>query len=523
MNEAENRLQEVEKERDALRDFFDNAPDMFVSVDARTGKIRDCNTTVADVLGVPREKLLGISVLNIYHPDCHDECKRAFREFRATGEARSDLLFLRTADGSRLPVNLRVTAVRSPDGDVLFSRSILRDVTIERELAELKLQNRIQEAQRLECLAVLAGGIAHDFNNLLVAILGNAGLALMQLPAESPVRSIVKDIEVASMRAAELTNQMLAYSGKGRFEVRPVNLSELVKEMSHLLEIAIASNVVMRLDLSDSGVTTDGDVTQLRQVVMNLITNGSDAICEKSGIVTIRTGTAHCAEEDIETMVSGNNVAPGYFAFIEVSDTGIGMEPDVIARMFDPFFSTKHKGHGLGLAAMLGIVQGHHGGIRVYSEPDKGTTIKVYLPLSEDRPAGIQQQTESISGNGLVLVVDDVEAVRASTKRILEFAGYEVLTSEDGQESVEVFRQRVHELSLVLLDMTMPRMEGKDAFREMRRINPDVPVILMSGYNEQDATNEFCGRGLAGFIQKPFKPEDLYRKIAEILGDKKPD
>ena len=508
----------IRAERDILRDFFDNAPDMFVSVDASTGLIRECNNTVIETLGRTREDLIGSKIVECYHPDCLEEVGRAFQQFRIHGEARSESLSLLCADGRVLPVSLRVSGVKGSDGRVLFSRSVWRDMSLEREVASLKLQARVQKAQRLESLAVLAGGIAHDFNNLLVGILGNSHLALMTLPGESPVRSTIEDIERASKRAAELTNQMLAYSGRGRFEVTRFNLSKLVEEMGHLLELAITRAVVLRLDMASPEVLIEADATQIRQIVMNLITNASDAIGERSGVVTVRTGTIQATDEYLDDMVHGEDVGPGHYAYVEVSDSGIGMEPKVIERMFDPFFSTKHEGHGLGLAAMLGIVQGHRGAILVYSEVGKGTTIKVLLPLSE---SGELSATEALplppARGGMVLVVDDEEQVRTVAKRSLELAGYQVRTCSDGRGAIEEYREHGKNIGIVLLDMTMPHMDGKETFRQLRTLDHEARVILMSGYNEQDATSDFSGKGLAGFIQKPFLPHDLMLAISRAF------
>jgi signal transduction histidine kinase len=384
------------------------------------------------------------------------------------------------------------------------------------EIARVKLEARVQKTQRLESLAVLAGGVAHDFNNLLVSILGNAGLALMDLPAESPVRLLVENIETASRQASELTNQMLAYSGRGRFQVVLIDLSKMVSEMNHLLDLSKDRNVVLRLDLGDPGPVIKADATQIRQIVMNLITNAADAIGHRSGLITIRTGMTQATKDYFVGMVYGDDVKPGHYGFIEVSDTGVGMDDDQVSKMFDPYYSTKHDGHGLGLAAMLGIVQGHNGAIQVYSELGKGTTIKVLLPIAKEAFELSSELEELRGGDGeFVLVVDDQEQIRSFITMALERVGYKVVTAVNGREGVEMFERYADSLKMVLLDMTMPVMEGKAAFKEMSRINSNIPVVLMSGYNEEDATNQFAGRSLAGFIQKPFQMQELLRTVAE--------
>jgi signal transduction histidine kinase len=422
---------------------------------------------------------------------------------------------------------LAIELVRQGAQDFIWKQHFMPEVlgraihyAIERnrqEIARIKLEARVQKAQRLESLAILAGGVAHDFNNLLVGILGNAGLALMDLPAESPVRLLVENIETAARRAAELTNQMLAYSGRGKFKVIHVDLSKLVKEMNHLLDISKDRNVVLRMDLGEPGAIIKADATQIRQVVMNLITNAADAIGHRSGLITIRTGMTDATEGYFTGMVYGEDVAPGHYGYIEVSDTGVGMDKAQVAKMFDPYYSTKHDGHGLGLAAMLGIVQGHNGAIQVYSEIGKGTTVKVLLPIAKEAfEIPIEHQELRHNGGGVVLVVDDQEQIRSFTKMALERVGYEVITAADGREGVEMFGKHKDSLRVVLLDMTMPVMEGKAAFKEMAQINDSVPVILMSGYHEQDVTNQFAGRGLAGFIQKPFQIYELLKTVAEV-------
>ncbi len=387
-----------------------------------------------------------------------------------------------------------------------------------------KLEAQIQHGQKLESLGVLAGGIAHDFNNLLVGILGNASLALMELPPESPARSIISKIETTAERAAELANQMLAYSGKGKFVVEHLNLNKLVEEMAHLLEISILKKIVLKFSFADNLPYIEGDVTQLRQVIMNLITNASDAIGDKSGVIILSTGVMEVDRAYLAGTYVNEELPEGYYVYVEVSDTGCGMDKETKAKIFDPFFSTKFTGRGLGLAAVLGIMRGHGGAIKVYSEPGRGTTFKVLFPRKElpqkpgeGKPAEKPKAAEKWGGTGTVLVVDDEETVRSVSKMILEDVGFNVLTAKDGEEGLDIFREHSGEIVAVLLDLTMPHLGGEDAFREMRRIKSDVHVLLSSGYNEQEATDRFAGKGLAGFIQKPYRAQKLIEKLRRIL------
>lgn len=387
------------------------------------------------------------------------------------------------------------------------------------ELEQRRLQVQLQHAQKLESLGVLAGGIAHDFNNLLVSILGNASLALEDLSPLSPARESICQIETAAVRAAELCKQMLAYSGKGRFVVTPLNLSELVSEMAHLLQVSLSKKVILRYNLHPQLPSVAADATQVRQVVMNLLTNASEACAEKSGLITISTGTVMVDREYLANTWYEEGLPEGTYVYVEVSDTGCGMSEETRARVFDPFFTTKSTGRGLGMAAVLGIVRGHKGAIKCYSEVGKGTTFKVLFPAVNLPAASLAPRPTIVErkGTGTVLVVDDEESVRGFTSRALERQGYKVLIARDGLEAVALFRQRCDEIRLVLLDMTMPHLDGEETFRELRRIREDVRVILTSGYNEQEATNRFVGKGLCGFIQKPYRPSDLLVAVRKAL------
>jgi len=392
------------------------------------------------------------------------------------------------------------------------------------EEERLVFERRMQQAQKLESLGVLAGGIAHDFNNLLMVILGNADLALSKSPAESPVLGFIRNIDTAAQRAADLANQMLAYSGKGRFLIEPINLSRLVEEMGHLLASVLSKHATVRYRLAGDLPPVQADATQLRQVVMNLITNASDAIGDQQGVIEIATGVVEIGPSASAAGSSGSALSQGTYAFLEVSDTGGGMDQETQTLIFDPFYTTKQTGRGLGLASVLGIVKGHNGEIRVSSNPGQGTTFTVLLPTTPAKPAA----TGSAAGtpapkrcpadnSRTILLVDDEEHVLQTTRTMLEENGFAVITAADGVEGVEVLRNQAAHLNVVVLDMNMPRMDGAEAFRQMHRIAPGVPVILTSGFDEQDAVSEFTGAGLAGFIQKPYRMKALLQKIEAAL------
>ncbi|ORJ62941.1 hybrid sensor histidine kinase/response regulator [Geothermobacter hydrogeniphilus] len=434
------------------------------------------------------------------------------------------------------PVEMQEWKVRCKNGDIRdiefnhsqlgeLGVSIMFDVT-RRNRAEQErraLEQKILQAQKLESLGILAGGIAHDFNNLLMGILGCADLTLSKLPPESPVRDMVKMIVKSAERAADLTSQMLAYSGKGRFVVETIDLNELVEEMAHLLQTVISKTALLRLNLAQIPVLTEADPTQLRQVIMNLITNASDAIGKRSGVISITTGVMDADAEYLAGSYLDDNLQPGPFTFVEVSDSGAGMDEETRRRIFDPFFTTKFAGRGLGLAAVLGIVRSHHGAIRIYSEPGKGTSFKILLPCCTSSvrhpetsrtatlPTGLAERC------GAILIVDDDETVRSVGRMMLEEYGFKVHLAEDGREGVDLLRRNPDQIGLVLLDLTMPHIDGEEAYRQMRTIKPDIRVILSSGYNEQDATDLMAGKGLAGFLHKPYRSEDLLTKVIETL------
>jgi two-component system, cell cycle sensor histidine kinase and response regulator CckA len=400
------------------------------------------------------------------------------------------------------------------------------DVTerVRAETERMRLEAQIQQTQKLESLGVLAGGIAHDFNNILMAVLGYADLALMDLPSSSPAKNSVMEIEKAAKSAANLARQMLAYSGRGSFVIEQVSINDIIRDMTHLLDISISKKAVIKYRLAEDLPPVNADATQIRQVIMNLITNASEALEDRSGVISITTSAMECDASYLRAAFTGDDLPEGLYSYLEVSDTGCGMSDETRARLFDPFFTTKFTGRGLGLSAVLGIIRGHHGTLRVYTELGRGTSFKILLPAC---PESLENGTESDgrdgrlrgSERGLVLLVDDEEHVRSVGKAMLERQGFTVITAVDGRDALELFRRSPEGFSFVILDLTMPHMDGEEAFREMRRIRPDVKVILSSGYNEQEVTRKFIGKGLAGFIQKPYKMQELMDRLTVVLND----
>ena len=411
------------------------------------------------------------------------------------------------------------------EDDINFLQSIANVLaeTIERKLAEeerQKMEEKLRHTQKLESLGVLAGGIAHDFNNILTGILGNSELVLDDLSPESPLRNHIKEIRKGAERAAELSQQMLAYSGQGKFVIKNIDINELIKEITYLLNVSISKKHIIKFNLTENLLSVDVDITQIRQVIMNLIINASEAIDENSGMISITTGAKECDKDCFKKMYLHEELPEGLYNFIEVADTGAGMDEETVKKIFDPFFTTKFTGRGLGMSAVLGIVRGHKGAINVESEQGEGTKFTVLLPTStasSTTKPDREKTAASWRGNGTVLVVDDDQSVRDVGKNMLEKIGFNVITAADGQEAVEIFRSRADEINCVLLDLTMPRLSGEESFHELRKIRKDIRVIIYSGYSEEATIQRFINQGVSEFLQKPFNLITLKNKMRKVF------
>ncbi len=412
-------------------------------------------------------------------------------------------------------------AYQVPSGE-MRAVIISRDIT-ERKRAQVqqeKLEAQMQQTQKLESLGVLAGGIAHDFNNLLVPILGNARLAEGELPPGSPVGPFVEQIATAALRTSELTSQLLAYAGRGTLTTRPLDVCELLREMGKLLHTAIPRKVELRYELPDALPLIEGDPAQLRQVVLNLIINASEAIGDEPGVVTIGAGTIEADFASLGQTDLGPELPEGSYIYLDIRDSGCGMDEETRSKIFDPFFTTKFTGRGLGLAALLGIVRSHRGAVRVESELGSGTWFRLLFPCVPGSPAAIAKtfaRPREWRSSGTVLVVDDEEAVRNVLGRTLQKCGLSVIMANDGREAVERFREHSPKIAAVLLDLAMPGIGGLEALVEMRKIRPDARIILSSGYSAVDVAARLEGQEVDGFLQKPYEPDALIQKLRELL------
>jgi len=373
-----------------------------------------------------------------------------------------------------------------------------------------------EKAQRLSSLGVLAGGIAHDFNNLLLAIMGNIGLSRLDLPPEHAAQHSLQEAEAAALRAAGLCRRLLAYAGHGRFMLEPVLLSELIEDMLERLSAQLGKHIALRLRLSPRVPPVQAAAGQLRDVIASLIENAAEAVGDAPGLISVRTDVRLCDRAYLSSAYLDDDLPAGRYVVLEVSDTGCGMDAETSERAFEPFFSTKFAGRGLGLSSVLGVVRGHRGAIRIRSEERRGTLVEVLLPALPEHAAEVAgaPQPMAASRPGTVLVIDDEANVREVAQRMLELAGFRVLLAESGRDALAVYREQGQTIDVVLLDMTMPELDGRETYRELAAIRPDVRVVLTSGYSEQEAFSEWGGEGLAGFLQKPYRPADL---VATLL------
>jgi PAS domain S-box-containing protein len=557
-----------------LRNIFRAANNVgFIFVDVEPiYPITDFSPGAEIIFGYSRDEIVGKRVMRLY-PDANVEGFDAAKFGTVWNREFSGETLMMRKDGRVFPAITSILPVKDEKGKIFGAVGVVIDITTRKKLEEEQqsLAQKLQHAQKLESLASLAGGIAHDFNNLLVGVLGNADLAVTEINPTSPAIGYLDEIRAASLSAKALTTQMLAYSGKGRFLVEPTNLNEVVESMSHLIEVSCSKKVYLNYNLVPDLPLVSVDINQIRQLVMNLSTNASEAIGDKNGMVTIATGTIDADKTYLATTEVHDAPHQGIYAYIEVADTGCGMDAKTKSKLFDPFFSTKFAGRGLGLAASLGIVRGHEGTIKVYSEQGKGSTFMVLFPAADStaknsaprnkrkkevaaavgefshrqktklderaldvkepaakpeaaskaavKEAPTPTQTAAISDTApssrTILIVDDDEAIRRVAGLMLSKKGFTVLSAADGQEGLDTFREQRGRIDLVLLDLTMPILNGEELFRKLRRIDPEIRVLLASGYNEEEATKRFAGRGLSGFVRKPFEGRKLLAAIAE--------
>ncbi|MDA7979396.1 MAG: PAS domain S-box protein [Pirellulales bacterium] len=513
----------IRKSEERLTKIASTMPQALYLFDVIEQKNVYSNREVWEILGYTSEQAheMGPHMLDrLLHPDDLKRLPKLLSRWETAQDA--DVLYveyrMRDAAGNWRWFSSRDTVFqRDDDGRVRQIIGTTNDITDRKHAEE---QRRIMDAQimhdqKLESLEELAGGIAHDFNNLLTVIMSYAGLAQTQITHGSPVLDMLKEIEHASERAGDLTRQLLAYAGQGSFIIEPMRLDLLVDEMASLLRTAIPEGATVTSDLQPA--TIEGDSTQIRQIIMNLVKNAADSLPPGEGKISLATGVRMVDGRELSSQFVPEKLSKGQYAFVRVDDQGCGMDEETLSKMFDPFFSTKPTGKGLGLAAVLGIVRGHKGTINAISTPGQGSTVDILIPcapmLDAPRPA---QESLLAQGQGTILVIDDEQELRALARKILENAGYSVHTVSSGAEGIQYAKENQDQTSAVLLDLKMPRMGGEDVLAKIRAFS-DTPVILMSGCGEQEITAALNGQVVDCMLSKPFKSKDLLMCLDRVL------
>ncbi len=498
--------------QDSYRRLFDQSADgVAVIVD---GRIVRANPALCEIVALPARELIGRRVEELASPD---DAGRLTARLRALQQG---------TEGA----DLSDYDVKRPDGSVRHAQASSRPVVWDgrravqlllRDLTERKrLEERLFEAEKLEAIGRLAGGVAHDFNNLLTVIEGNARLLEMDCPGDSGRAGLVAEIVKAADRAAALTRQLLGFARRGKLHAEPVDLHGTVRRVVSLLDRSIDKRIDIALDLRARSAVITGDAAQLESALLNLALNARDAMPE-GGQIAFRTREVAVGRGDSGD--GAEHVAPGTYLELSVHDTGVGMSAEVQGRIFEPFFTTKDvgKGSGLGLAGVYGCVKSHNGSIRFDSAPGEGTTFRILLPLAASPPArdeaGDAAPEPPRTGNGTILLVDDEESIRTLGRRVLGALGYTAMTAADGVEAVETYRRHARRIDLVILDLIMPRVHGRDIIRRLRHINPQVRVLLSSGYSDPQTVRTALDEGALGFLPKPFDVADLSRALAEHL------
>jgi len=486
------------------------------------------NPALLGMLGQPEPAWLGREIhdlIGMFHPEDREAALARFSGLPETdpGSVRAELRLQNPGDRT-IWVELGSSVIEF-DGQPAV-QTCVTDVTtrIEALRQRQEIEAKMHDAQRLESLGVLAGGVAHDFNNLLAAIMGNAEFLRDGVTGSPDLEVHVTEISHAAERAADLCRQLLAYSGRRKLTKQPLDLNALVEDTTRLIDVTVSRRVRLVRELTPGLPCISGDASQVRQVVMNLVTNAAEALgCEPGGI-TIRTGTSNISKGDLSRYIMGENLAAGPYVHVEVQDDGCGMEEDVCKRIFDPFFTTKFTGRGLGLAAVRGIVRSHGGAFDVQSLPGHGTRIRAIFPVSDEQTIS-RKDTPIIAdwrGSGTVLLADDETAPRNITARLLTAIGFECVCAQNGEEAVRRFREDPDRFGLAVLDVVMPVCDGPGCLRELRRLRPDLPVLFISGYDD-DSLKAELSEASTGFLQKPFRMKDLREQLRRLSAGEEPD
>ena len=498
--------------RNFLKNILDSSIDGITTTDLQ-GNVIYISPRTRDMLGYRQKEIVGKKIYSLY-ANGKEDAKAIMKELREKGELKDhEMRFIRK-DGELIDINLSASLLKNEKGEVIGTLGIYRDIT-----EKNKLLTQLHQAQKIEALGTLAGGIAHNFNNLLMAVMGNTSLILLDTAPDNPNYERLMNIEKQVQSGSKLTRQLLGYAREGRYEIRPISLSQVVKETSDTFATT-KKEIRVHQELAKDLFGINADQGQIEQVLMNLYVNAADAMPGGGDLFLKTTNITH---KDMRG--KPYKVKSGNYVLLAVRDTGIGMDKKTKNKVFDPFFTTKGmgKGTGLGLASVYGIIKAHGGYIDVKSKKGQGTTFCIYLPASKKRVEKTAKGAEKITeGEGTILLVDDEEMILDVSVQLLKILGYKVIEARGGKEAVDIYRQAKDKIDMVLLDMVMPEMCGGKAYDLMKDINPNVKVLLSSGYSIDGQATEILNRGCDGFIQKPFSMKGLSQRIREILDKKQP-
>ncbi len=503
---AENSLRASERK---YRTLLDSIGVGFYETDLE-GYMIFFNETLCKLLGYTENDLKGLHYRQFIDEKDRKTVFHVYNTVYRTGQSATGFVYnIISKDGRRIPHEASVTLVRDDAGRPIGFRGIARDVTEEKQLEE-----RLLQAQKMESIGTLAGGIAHDFNNLLAGILGYASLTKTKISREHDIFRYIEAIEASASRAADLTSQLLAFARGGKYESKPVNLNTVVEDTLKILSRTLDKSIEITRNLREHLPNVEADPAQMQQLLMNLCVNAGDAM-PNGGHLTIGTDVVEMGKNDVDM-----EAAPGPYVMLSVADTGVGMDRETIARIFEPFFTTKGPGEGtgLGLSMVYGVVKNHGGAVTVQSKPGAGSTFKIYLPASTVPDIYDGPDTKMLqNGDELILVVDDEDSVRSMAQDMLEPHGYSVLVAEDGEQALDIYKRHSGNIKLVILDMVMPRMGGRETFQQLQRLNPEVRVLLSTGYSREGKAQEILDSGVMGFIQKPYRANTLLSSVRNIL------
>jgi PAS domain S-box-containing protein len=508
---------QVKKSEELYADLYENSPDMYHSVD-RNGIVVSCNRTESQVLGIPKEMIIGNPLVNLYPPQFQEKViKNLSKIFEEKQELKGYEEQIRKADGTLIDVSVNTSIVYDIKGTPSLVRMVLRDITEKK-----KMEAKILQAQKIDSIGNLAGGIAHDFNNILTAILGSASIMRRRINDDSRLLKYVDLIETTSRRGAAVTRQLLTFARKGNPQIVRTDINLIIDQTIKLFEVTTPKTIHIKMELSEEPLIVEGDEGQLQQALLNLCLNARDSM-PKEGIIIIKSKAVVLREDDARRLTDGK---PGEYVMVSVIDSGYGISPEIMQNIFEPFFTTKEhgKGTGLGLAVVYGVVKSHNGHVHVVSEVNSGSVFTLYFPrLKEDKSTKSvkDKKSELVGGNERVLIVEDEISVGEIGADILHELGYEIVIAHNGREALDILQSAKKKYDLVILDMNMPRMSGGPTFEAIKKDHPSLKVLVCSGYSAGTIQDDKFMKLIDGFLQKPFELDEYAQTVRKILDIKR--